>query len=168
VVAGLERVYSGVDGLGSCRSSSSSSSAVSLQAQAALRPLDCCVPTHPQPATVCPLTHNPPLCAHSPTTRHCVPTHPQPATVCPLTHNPPLCVHSPTTRHCHFESLHSDPSPAPRTASPGSSHLQLGMVDHEVHARGLFGTYRDAVLPGVHVIEGGQTSTGSIINWLSK
>jgi ribulose kinase len=42
------------------------------------------------------------------------------------------------------------------------------MVDREVHARGLFGTYRDAVLPGVHVIEGGQTSTGSIVNWMSR
>lgn len=83
-----------------------------------------------------------------------------------------LCVHPPTTHRCHYECLHSDPSPARPLCPPcppaGSSHLQLGMVDHEVHARGLFGTYRDAVLPGVHVIEGGQTSTGSIINWLSK
>lgn len=30
---------------------------------------------------------------------------------------------------------------------------------------GIFGTYPDAVLPGLHVVEGGQTSTGSILNW---
>jgi ribulose kinase len=50
----------------------------------------------------------------------------------------------------------------------GSSHLQLGMVDREIHGAGVFGTYRDAVLPGVHVIEGGQTSTGSILNWFRR
>lgn len=42
----------------------------------------------------------------------------------------------------------------------GSSHLLLGLVAEEKHGRGFFGTYSDAVLPGHHVIEGGQTSTG--------
>ena len=42
----------------------------------------------------------------------------------------------------------------------GSSHLQLGLVGQEVHGRGIFGTYSDALIPGTHVIEGGQTSTG--------
>jgi len=48
----------------------------------------------------------------------------------------------------------------------GSSHLQLGMSDHPLHGQGMFGSYSDAVLPGLHVVEGGQTSTGSIINWM--
>ncbi|GLC45809.1 hypothetical protein PLESTB_001153500 [Pleodorina starrii] len=50
----------------------------------------------------------------------------------------------------------------------GSSHLQLGVVDSELHGRGFFGTYRDAVLPGCHIIEGGQTSTGSAIAWFRR
>ncbi len=47
----------------------------------------------------------------------------------------------------------------------GSSHVHLGLLDKEVHAPGLFGTYPDAVLPGFHLIEGGQVSTGSVIKW---
>ena len=31
-----------------------------------------------------------------------------------------------------------------------------------------FGTYPDAVLPGLHAVEGGQTSTGSIVAWFRK
>ena len=50
----------------------------------------------------------------------------------------------------------------------GSSHLQLGLVGQAVHGRGIFGTYEDALIPGSHVIEGGQTSTGSIINWFKR
>jgi ribulokinase len=48
----------------------------------------------------------------------------------------------------------------------GSSHLHLGLTDHRFHASGLWGTYADAVIPGLAALEGGQTSTGSIINWL--
>lgn len=48
----------------------------------------------------------------------------------------------------------------------GSSHLHIGMTDHPLSGRGMFGSYGSAVLPGVHVVEGGQTSTGSVINWL--
>ncbi len=47
----------------------------------------------------------------------------------------------------------------------GSSHVHLGLLDREIHAPGLFGTYPDAVLPGYHLVEGGQVSTGSIIKW---
>lgn len=32
----------------------------------------------------------------------------------------------------------------------------------------MFGSYADALLPGVHVVEGGQTSTGSIVAWLRR
>jgi FGGY-family pentulose kinase len=50
----------------------------------------------------------------------------------------------------------------------GSSHLHLGLTDRRFHADGLWGTYADAVIPGLTVLEGGQTSTGSIINWLRR
>jgi ribulose kinase len=37
-----------------------------------------------------------------------------------------------------------------------------------VHGRGFFGTYTDAVVPGQRTIEGGQVSTGSVLNWFRE
>jgi ribulose kinase len=50
----------------------------------------------------------------------------------------------------------------------GSSHLQLGLSMSAFHGKGIFGTYADAVIPGLHVVEGGQISTGSIIAWFNR
>ena len=50
----------------------------------------------------------------------------------------------------------------------GSSHLQLGLSEKSFHGEGIWGTYADALLPGLHTVEGGQTSTGSVINWLKN
>jgi ribulose kinase len=50
----------------------------------------------------------------------------------------------------------------------GSSHLQFGVSDKPVSMAGLWGAYPDAVYPDRYVIEGGQTSTGSIIAWLGR
>ncbi len=50
----------------------------------------------------------------------------------------------------------------------GSSHLLLGVSPRPLSAQGLFGSYADAVYRGRHIIEGGQTSTGSIVNWLRR
>jgi FGGY-family pentulose kinase len=50
----------------------------------------------------------------------------------------------------------------------GSSHLQYGLSDRPTHVPGLWGTYRDALYPGRYILEGGQTSTGSIIAWLRR
>jgi len=50
----------------------------------------------------------------------------------------------------------------------GSSHLMFGVSSQPASVNGLWGTYADAVYPGLHIIEGGQTSTGSIINWLRR
>jgi FGGY-family pentulose kinase len=50
----------------------------------------------------------------------------------------------------------------------GSSHLLLGITDREIHARGLFGSYPDAIIPGRQVIEAGQVSTGSVVNWFTS
>lgn len=50
----------------------------------------------------------------------------------------------------------------------GSSHLQLGVAEREFHAPGVWGTYQDCVYPGRPILEGGQTSTGSVIAWFKR
>ncbi|MEM0906217.1 MAG: FGGY-family carbohydrate kinase [Pseudomonadota bacterium] len=50
----------------------------------------------------------------------------------------------------------------------GSSHLQFGVTDAPLYAQGVWGAYADIVYPGRYIVEGGQTSTGSIINWLGR
>jgi ribulose kinase len=50
----------------------------------------------------------------------------------------------------------------------GSSHLHLGVAARPVHAPGVWGTYMDAVYPDKPIIEGGQTSTGSVIAWFKR
>lgn len=50
----------------------------------------------------------------------------------------------------------------------GSSHLQFGVSSEPIYARGLWGAYADAVYPNRYILEGGQTSTGSIIAWLRR
>ncbi|QIG51721.1 carbohydrate kinase [Nordella sp. HKS 07] len=50
----------------------------------------------------------------------------------------------------------------------GSSHLQFGVTEAPIHAPGVWGAYPDIVYPGRWIVEGGQTSTGSIINWLKR
>lgn len=50
----------------------------------------------------------------------------------------------------------------------GSSHLHLGIAQRDVHAPGVWGTYADAVYPDRQIIEGGQTSTGSVIAWFKR
>ncbi|MEA4853454.1 MAG: FGGY-family carbohydrate kinase [Christensenella sp.] len=47
----------------------------------------------------------------------------------------------------------------------GTSHLHLGLTEKEMHSKGMWGSYPDAVIPGLQMIEGGQTSTGAIVNW---
>ncbi|MEI4488729.1 FGGY-family carbohydrate kinase [Frigidibacter sp. MR17.14] len=50
----------------------------------------------------------------------------------------------------------------------GSSHLQFGVTSAPLHAPGVWGAYPDIVYPDRWIVEGGQTSTGSIINWLRR
>jgi len=50
----------------------------------------------------------------------------------------------------------------------GSSHLQIGISDREIHARGLFGSFPEALVPGLQVIEAGQISTGSVVRWFTS
>ena len=49
----------------------------------------------------------------------------------------------------------------------GSSQLHIGLSDKELHAPGIFGSFPDAILPGVEVVEAGQISTGSILKWFT-
>lgn len=50
----------------------------------------------------------------------------------------------------------------------GSSHLQFGVTRAPLHAPGVWGAYADIVYPNRWIVEGGQTSTGSIVNWLKR
>eukprot|EP00873_Tetraselmis_striata_P028095 jgi/Tetstr1/448359/TSEL_035641.t2 len=50
----------------------------------------------------------------------------------------------------------------------GSSHLHLGMTSKTFHGKGIWGTYQDALVKGLNIVEGGQTSTGSVVNWFRQ
>lgn len=47
----------------------------------------------------------------------------------------------------------------------GTSQMQLGLSEVQAHAKGVFGFFPDAVVPGYSVVEGGQTSSGAILKW---
>lgn len=50
----------------------------------------------------------------------------------------------------------------------GSSHAHLGLTEKELHQKGIFGSFPNAVIPGLNIVEGGQISTGSIIKWFKE
>jgi len=50
----------------------------------------------------------------------------------------------------------------------GSSNVLAAQITHEVHCPGIFGSFPDAVIPGLNLIEGGQVSTGSILSWFMR
>jgi len=50
----------------------------------------------------------------------------------------------------------------------GSSNLLWGTSNKEFHANGLFGTYPDSIIDNTFLIEGGQTSTGSVLKWFKE
>jgi ribulose kinase len=47
----------------------------------------------------------------------------------------------------------------------GSSTCHLAMSPRPVFDSGMMGCYPDAVIEGTYTLEGGQTATGSIVNW---
>jgi FGGY-family pentulose kinase len=47
----------------------------------------------------------------------------------------------------------------------GSSTCHIAMSDRPVLGSGMNGCYPDAVVEGLYTLEGGQTATGSILNW---
>jgi len=50
----------------------------------------------------------------------------------------------------------------------GSSHVITGQLSQQIHTRGLWGAYTGATVPGYYTIDGGQTSTGSLVEWFLK
>jgi FGGY-family pentulose kinase len=47
----------------------------------------------------------------------------------------------------------------------GSSHNIYGLTDKAVHAKEIMGSFPDAVVPGLRLVEAGQSSSGSTIKW---
>jgi FGGY-family pentulose kinase len=47
----------------------------------------------------------------------------------------------------------------------GSSHAIFGESATPIFGPGFFGSFTDAVVRGLYVVEGGQTSTGSVVKW---
>lgn len=47
----------------------------------------------------------------------------------------------------------------------GSSHAIFGESTTPLYGSGFFGSFTDAVVRGLYVVEGGQVSTGSIVKW---
>jgi FGGY-family pentulose kinase len=50
----------------------------------------------------------------------------------------------------------------------GSSNVLSALSADEVHFPGIFGSFPNAVIPGLNLVEGGQVSTGSILNWFKR
>ncbi|CAN0463129.1 unnamed protein product, partial [Hapterophycus canaliculatus] len=46
--------------------------------------------------------------------------------------------------------------------------LTRSILRRQLHGPGMWGSYADAVLPGLGVVEGGQTSTGSAVAWFRR
>ena len=58
--------------------------------------------------------------------------------------------------------------PGKMTLITGSSHLHIAQFEDSVHNKGMWGSYPDCIVKGLQMVEGGQTSTGSIIEWFVK
>ena len=50
----------------------------------------------------------------------------------------------------------------------GSSNVLSALAAHEVHIPGVFGSFPDALIPGLDLVEAGQVSTGSILTWFQR
>ncbi len=50
----------------------------------------------------------------------------------------------------------------------GSSNVLSALSIGEVHFAGSFGSFPDAVIPNLNLVEGGQVSTGSILSWFKR
>lgn len=50
----------------------------------------------------------------------------------------------------------------------GSSNVLSALSTEEMHFPGVFGSFPDAVIPGLNLVEGGQVSTGSILSWFKR
>ncbi len=58
--------------------------------------------------------------------------------------------------------------PGKLTLITGSSHLHVAQFRESIHNKGIWGSYPDCIVKGLQMVEGGQTSTGSIVNWFKN
>lgn len=50
----------------------------------------------------------------------------------------------------------------------GTSNVLSALTAEEFHCPGIFGTFPDALLPGLNLVEAGQVSTGAILSWFKR
>ena len=50
----------------------------------------------------------------------------------------------------------------------GSSNVMSALAAEEFHFPGIFGSFPDALIPGLNLVEAGQVSTGSILAWFRR
>jgi len=50
----------------------------------------------------------------------------------------------------------------------GPSTCHMAVSEHPIFSSGIWGPYYEAVVPGLWILEGGQSSTGSIIKWFGE
>jgi ribulose kinase len=50
----------------------------------------------------------------------------------------------------------------------GPSNVLSALAANEIHFPGIFGSFPDALIPGLNLVEAGQVSTGSILSWFKK
>lgn len=50
----------------------------------------------------------------------------------------------------------------------GSSNVISGLSAQAIHAPGLFGSFPDSLIAGLHLVEGGQSSAGIILSWFKN
>lgn len=50
----------------------------------------------------------------------------------------------------------------------GSSNVMSALSREELHFPGILGSFPDAVVPGLNLVEAGQVSTGSILSWFKR
>jgi ribulokinase len=50
----------------------------------------------------------------------------------------------------------------------GSSNVLSALSAQELHFPGVFGSFPEALIPGLNLIEAGQVSTGSLLNWFKR
>ena len=46
--------------------------------------------------------------------------------------------------------------------------MLLGQTTHAIYAKGIWGAYYDAIIPGLYTVEAGQISSGSVNNWFTN
>lgn len=50
----------------------------------------------------------------------------------------------------------------------GTSNVLSALSTAELHFAGVFGSFPDALIPGLNLVEGGQVSTGAILSWFKR